>query len=133
MDGKIIMDILDEIYWKLEVCYGKIFVKYVVLYEKFIIYLFLLNVEKYFGNDYDKIVLGVFCLKNNSILMVLKDCNCIIICIVVLWKFFKDLVYFCFLVFEIFLNENERFFLELFCNEKDLDEFVSFGMMKDEI
>lgn len=104
-----------------------------VLYEKFIIYLFLLNIVKYFGDVYDKIVLGVFCLKNNSILMVLKDCNCIIICIVVLWKFFKDLVYFCFLVLGIFLIEDERFFLKLFCNEKDLNVFVSFGMMKDEI
>lgn len=117
----------------MEVIYGNIFVKYVVFYEKFIIEFFLLNIVKFFGDDYDKIVLGVFCLKDESILMVLRNCNCIIICIEGLWKFFLDLVDFCFLVFELFLKEDGRFFLELFCNKKDLEVFVNFGMMKDKI
>lgn len=104
-----------------------------VFYEKFIIKLFLLNIVKFFGKEYDKIVLGVLCLKNKNILIVLKDCNCIVICIDLWRKFFKDLVYLCFLVLGIFLIEDERFFLKLFCNEKDLDVFVSFGMMKNEI
>lgn len=56
LDGKIIMDILDDIYDNLKICYGIFFFEYVVLYEKFIIKLFLLNIVKYCGEDVDKIV-----------------------------------------------------------------------------
>lgn len=40
------------------------FFEYVVFYERFIIDLFLLNIVKFLGDDYDKIVLEVFCLGN---------------------------------------------------------------------
>lgn len=47
--------------------------------------------------------------------------------------FFKYLVYFNFLILGIFLLEDKRFFVNLFCEEKDLDIFVDLGMMKNKI
>lgn len=64
LDEKIIIEILDEIYKNFEFCYKVYFFEYVVFYEIFIIELFLLNIVKFLGDDYDEIVLEVFCLGN---------------------------------------------------------------------
>lgn len=127
------MDILDDIYKYLEFCYEVFFFEYVVFYEKFIIKFFLLNILKYFGDDYDKIVLKVFCLNNKNIFLVLEKSNCIMIKLGSCCKFFNELVYLSFVILGIFLVEDERFFLDLFCKDKDLDVFVNFGMMKNKI
>ncbi|XP_056009880.1 sacsin-like isoform X2 [Ostrea edulis] len=131
--GKIITEIPNNVYRELEKCLGAAFSEHVVTYEKFITECFLPNISRFNGEKYDNVVLGAIRSKNALIIAALKETECITTSPSGIRKSPKSLVHPRSSVSGLFLTEDERFPVDLFCREDDLEILVRLGMMKFEI
>ncbi|XP_048775772.2 sacsin-like [Ostrea edulis] len=131
--GKIVTEIPTDVYREFESHIAVDFRQHIITYETFIIECFLPNISSYQGKECDEIVLGAIRSKNKNILDALMGTNCISTSTNELRREPRDLVHPRSSVSGLFLVEDERFPIDIFCLENDLEILARLGMMKDEI
>ncbi|XP_062586441.1 sacsin-like [Saccostrea cucullata] len=132
-EGKVVVDLPDNIFKKFEIYNGTDFKNDIVTYEDSIIVLLLPFISNYQGQEYDEIVVNAIKSKENNILAAIKKSECISTLAAGIRKAPGHLVHPQSSLKDIFLPNKEYFPAEKFCEGEVLDILVELGMIKEKI